>query len=104
MFTSSGFNPMAFFGLGMLGMFTIGFFGLLIALVILYLKGMALWTSARRGEKWWFVALLLINTLGILELVYLIAVAEVWPRKKTATTEPVKPTDPPAPPSTGHIA
>jgi len=34
-------------------------------------KGFALWKSARRGESIWFVALLLINTAGILEILYL---------------------------------
>jgi len=34
-------------------------------------KGMALWKSARRGEKVWFVALLIVNTAGILDILYL---------------------------------
>lgn len=34
-------------------------------------KGMALWKAARLGSKGWFVALLIINTLGILEILYL---------------------------------
>ena len=34
-------------------------------------KGMALWNSAGRKELWWFVALMIINTLGILEILYL---------------------------------
>ena len=34
-------------------------------------KGLALWQSARNGHKGWFVALLLINTLGILEILYI---------------------------------
>jgi len=34
-------------------------------------KGLALWKAARRGENVWFVALLVINTLGILEILYL---------------------------------
>jgi len=34
-------------------------------------KGVALWKSAGRKEKWWFVAFLLVNTLGVLEIVYL---------------------------------
>lgn len=34
-------------------------------------KGLALWHSSRRGEVWWFVALLVINTLEILEIIYL---------------------------------
>ena len=50
---------------------------LLAALVwTIILKGFALWHAARSGQKWWFVALLVINTLGILEIVYLI-----WFRK-----------------------
>lgn len=36
------------------------------------LKGFALWHAARHSQKWWFIALLLINTLGILEIVYLV--------------------------------
>lgn len=34
-------------------------------------KGMALWTSARKGEKVWFVIFLVVNTLGILEILYI---------------------------------
>ncbi len=34
-------------------------------------KGMALWSAARRGEKIWFVVFLVVNTLGILEILYL---------------------------------
>lgn len=34
-------------------------------------KGYALWKSARRGEKWWFVVLLVVNSLAILEIVYI---------------------------------
>ncbi len=34
-------------------------------------KGFALWKSARLGQKWWFIAFLVVNTLGILEILYL---------------------------------
>lgn len=34
-------------------------------------KGLALWKSARNGDRRWFIALLVINTLGLLEIVYL---------------------------------
>lgn len=34
-------------------------------------KGVALWTSARGSQKAWFVALLLVNTVGLLEIIYL---------------------------------
>ncbi len=38
-------------------------------------KGLALWHSARRGQYWWFVIMLVVNTLGILEIIYLFFVA-----------------------------
>lgn len=34
-------------------------------------KGLALWRAARTGRKWWFIALLAVNTFGILEILYL---------------------------------
>jgi hypothetical protein len=43
----------------------------IIVIWSLYWKGMALWKSARDSEKWWFIALLLINTIGILEILYI---------------------------------
>jgi methionyl-tRNA synthetase len=59
----SGFAPLA--GL---------FFPLVIVALVwtIVLKGFALWYAARGGQKWWFIALLIINTLGILEIIYLI--------------------------------
>ncbi len=34
-------------------------------------KGAALWKSARRGQKIWFIVLLLFNTLAVLEILYI---------------------------------
>lgn len=34
-------------------------------------KGIALWKAAKRGDKAWFIILLLINTLAILEIAYI---------------------------------
>ena len=34
-------------------------------------KGLALWRSARLNHKTWFVFMLIINSLGILEILYL---------------------------------
>jgi len=39
-------------------------------------KGWALWLAARRGEKLWFIPLLILNTLGILEIIYIFVVAK----------------------------
>ena len=43
---------------------------ILIAWSLLW-KGLALWKSARQGQKWWFIVLLIINTLGLLEILYI---------------------------------
>ncbi len=37
-------------------------------------KGFALWKAAQNKHKYWFVALLLINTLGLLEIFYIFVV------------------------------
>jgi hypothetical protein len=34
-------------------------------------KGTALWKAAREGRKDWFILLLVVNTVGILEIVYI---------------------------------
>jgi len=34
-------------------------------------KAMALWKAARNSHKKWFVALLILNTLAILEIIYI---------------------------------
>lgn len=46
-------------------------------------KGLALWHAARRNEKWWFIALLVINTVGILEICYLLFVVHLFAATKT---------------------
>lgn len=61
----------------------VGFLGAISGMFVLFLawslfwKGLALWHSARRGEQWWFLALLLVNTAGILEIVYLFGFAKL---------------------------
>jgi hypothetical protein len=42
-------------------------------------KGIALWQAARRDQLGWYIALLIINTLGILEIIYIFAVAPRQP-------------------------
>ena len=52
-------------------------FGSMIILVVVWSllwKGLALWRAANRKDKWWFIAFLVINTLGILEIIYLFGV------------------------------
>ena len=43
----------------------------LISAWVLPWKGVALWKAAKNSHKKWFIALLLINTLAILEIIYI---------------------------------
>lgn len=51
-----------------------GTFGLLIPFMVLdlVLRGFALWRSARKSQNIWFIALLIVNSMGILPLIYLL--------------------------------
>ena len=55
------------FGLGA------GFSLIVLVFVIwtVFWKGWALWIAARKGEVWWFLIILIVNSAGILEIVYL---------------------------------
>ena len=47
---------------------------LLIWLIVIWTlpwKGLALWKSAQDNQKWWFIAILILNTLAILEILYI---------------------------------
>jgi hypothetical protein len=50
---------------------------LLLVLWSLFWKGLALWHAGRRGQPWWFFFLLIVNTLGILEIIYLFGIAKL---------------------------
>jgi len=50
----------------------------------LYWKGMALWKSARWNHQKWFIAMLILNTLGILEILYLYVFAKKIEKKEEA--------------------
>ncbi|MEK6908682.1 MAG: DUF5652 family protein [Nanoarchaeota archaeon] len=46
---------------------------ILLAIVLIWSliwKGLALWKASKRDSKGWFVAILIINTVGILEILY----------------------------------
>jgi len=44
----------------------------------LALKGVALWHASRRNEKGWFIAILILNTVGVIEVIYLLLIAKVF--------------------------
>jgi hypothetical protein len=49
----------------------------------LFWKGMALWRAAIQGQRNWFVVLLIVNTAGILDIIYLFN----FSKKKLTLTE-----------------
>lgn len=49
---------------------------LLILAWSLFWKGMALWRASKDNQKYWFIALLIVNTVGILEIIYLLQFAK----------------------------
>lgn len=66
---SSSIAPETLFGIGgtlLLILFLVAMFWSIVW------KGIALWESARNGHKGWYIAILILNTLGILEIIYLI--------------------------------
>lgn len=67
----------------------------MLALVVwtLYWKYRALWYAAKHDHKWWFIALLVINTAGILEILYLYH----FSKKMTEHDEKSVPMVPPQP-------
>ena len=44
---------------------------LVVVLWTIFWKGLALWHSGKRGQVWIFIVLLIVNTVGILEIIYL---------------------------------
>ena len=63
-------------------------------------KGWSLWLSARKGHKIWFLVLLLVNTVGILEIVYIFLFSgEKFGQKKVGDKKVTPPTEPPTPPT-----
>ena len=45
---------------------------LLIISWSLFWKGLALWQAARGIQKYWFIAILIINSVGLLDIIFLI--------------------------------
>ena len=44
---------------------------ILLALWTIPWKGMALWKAARNSHKKWFIVLLVVNTLAVLDILYI---------------------------------
>jgi hypothetical protein len=54
---------------------------IILAIILLIIwtfvwKALALWKSARKGDVAWFIVMSLVNTLGILEILYIYIFSE----------------------------
>ena len=58
---------------------------LVISLLTFPFKGLALWKASQLKQKGWFIILLLINTLGILDIIYYFFVDQEKPKKQHKT-------------------
>lgn len=59
-----------------------GFMFIVLMFWSLIWKGLALWRAARRNENIWFIVLLVLNTAGILEIIYYFLIAKTDKKDK----------------------
>jgi hypothetical protein len=71
-------NVMNYWGVGAFSALQMWFLAPLVIWSLIW-KGWALWRAARAGSKPWFVVLLIVNTVGILEILYVF----VFSKKKS---------------------
>lgn len=50
------------------------------------LKGWGMWRAAKLGKKSWFISLLLVNSMGILPLIFLLFTREEYARLSSGNT------------------
>lgn len=50
---------------------------LLLSVWMFFWKGLGLWHAAKSNQRSWFLVLLILNTMGILEIVYLFGVRKL---------------------------
>lgn len=98
--TSSGsFDPAVLKGIPFFSGMGVGLvlpaviFIIILIIVVCILKAVALWKSARNNDLAWFVVLLIFNTCGILELIYILT------HRTPKTPEVVRQINPLAPPT-----
>ena len=62
----------------------------LIALWSIPWKGVALWKAAKKGQTGWFIAILILNTLAILEILYIFVFSKKKKSKSIQEKEELK--------------
>jgi len=61
-----------------------GLFALLVLWSLVW-KAIALWKAARNNHVWWFIALMVVNTIGVLDILYIYIFAN-WGKKPASGT------------------
>lgn len=69
-----------------IGPMMIGF--ILIMSLATALNGWAMWRAARLNKVWWFVALLIINSLGILPIIFLLMTNDQYQKFLSESNKP----------------
>jgi len=74
-------------GFGLRNVFPWWITTLIIILIIwdLVWKGYALWKAAQNKQKYWFIALMIINSLGILPIIYISFFSKKSSRRQAKT-------------------
>jgi len=62
---------------------------LTVALILWVLpwKGFALWKAARKNHKWWFLGILVMNTMGLVDILYIFYFSEYVPVRRRKKSE-----------------
>ncbi len=65
---------------------------LIVLLWTLPWKIYAVWTAVKNKHKGWFIALIILNTVAILEIIYIFFIAKkTWPEVKKAFLRAITP-------------
>ncbi len=68
----------------MIDLTALGSWGIWVVAITLWTlpwKGYALWLASKNNHKWWFIAILLLNTVAILEIIYIFAIGRPAQKK-----------------------
>ena len=62
----------------------------IVSIWALVWKGLSLWKSARKKHTIWFIVLLIFNTLGILDILYIFVFSKISLNRKSKGETPKK--------------
>jgi len=66
-------------------LFQESWFVMLLTIWVLPWKGIALWKAANKKQTIWFILFLVVNTLGIVEILYIFWFSKIKSKAKTET-------------------